>query len=321
MRVVAVVVPHEVSAFDLIEGVQLFAMARLADGSRAYDVRICGDPTIAMASGQQCFPLRAAWPLQAIEQADTVIIPGAGSVFDPDPRLVTAIRAAADRGARVAAVCTGAFVLAAAHLLDGLRATTHWKFCDDLARRYPLVDVDPGVLFVDNDSILTSAGAAAGLDMCLHMIRRDYGSAVAAETARLMVLPPQRDGGQAQFLTQHKPPEDAAALQPVLDWIENNLTRPLTLADIATHAGLSIRTLQRRFQTQLGTTALHWLLTARIHRAQQLLETTDLPIDRVAEESGFGSVATLRLHFTRQVGVAPRTYRRTFGHPPIPATP
>ncbi|WP_245721705.1 GlxA family transcriptional regulator [Nocardia crassostreae] len=270
-----------------------------------------------MASGQQCFTLQTAWPLQAVEQADTVIVPGASSVFDPDPRLIDAVGAAAARGARVASICIGAFVLAATGLLDGLRATTHWLHCDELAQRYPLIEVDPAVLFVDNGTILTSAGAAAGLDMCLHMIRRDYGSAVATECARRIVLPPQRDGGQAQFITQHKPPQDATALQPVLDWLEHNLTRPLTLAEIAANAGSSVRTLQRRFETQLGTTVLQWLLSARIHRAQHLLETTNLPIDRVAEESGFGSAVSLRHHFTSQVGTAPRNYRKTFGDPTL----
>ncbi|GAB4586172.1 GlxA family transcriptional regulator [Nocardia sp. IFM 10818] len=320
MRVVAIAVPDGVNAFDLVGAAQIFAAAALRDGSRGYQVRICGDTTPALASRQQCFTLRPDWPLRTLDQADTVIIPGAASIFDPDRQLVEAIRRAAARDARLASICTGAFALAAAGLLDGLRATTHWRYCDQLAETYPRIDVDPAVLFVDNGAILTSAGAAAGLDMCLHMIRCDYGSNVATETARLIVLPPQRDGGQAQFIVQHKPPQDATALQPVLDWIERNLTRTLTLTDIADHAGLSIRTLQRRFRAQLGTTALQWLLSARIHRAQQLLETTDLPVDRIAEEAGFGSAVTLRHHFVRQVGTAPRDYRRAFGFP-SPGTP
>ncbi|QIS09695.1 GlxA family transcriptional regulator [Nocardia arthritidis] len=316
MRVVAITIPDGVNAFDAVSGGQIFAAARLPDGSPCYDVRFCGEPTDALASGQQCFSLRPKWPFAAVDEADTVIVPAAASIFDPPaPRLADAIERAVGRGARVASICTGAFALGALGLLDGLRATTHWQYCDELARRYPLIEVDPAVLFVDNNTILTSAGASAGMDMCLHMVRCDYGSAVATETARRIVMPPQRAGGQAQFINRHVPPQGATALQPVLTWIEEHLENPLTLADIANHAGLSIRTLQRRFRTQLGTTALQWLLSARIHRAQQLLETTDLPIERIADESGFGSVVTLRHHFTRTVGTAPRNYRRTFGAP------
>ncbi|WP_405162923.1 helix-turn-helix domain-containing protein [Nocardia sp. NBC_01499] len=323
MKMVAIVVPAGVNTFDMAMGGQLFAGVRLPDGSPGYDVRFCGDPTVALASGNECGMLQTTWPLATIEQADTVIVPAAASIFQPatpdvieplDPRLVVAVQRAADRGARVASICTGAFALAAMGLLDGMRATTHWLYCDELARRSPLVQVDPTVLFVDNDSVVTSAGATAGLDMCMHLVRRDYGSAVATDTSRLLVMPLQRDGGQAQFIPQYLTPRDATALQPVLDWIDHNLVNPLTLADIAKHAGLSVRTLQRRFRTQLGTTTLNWLLAARIHRAQYLLETTDLSVDRIAAECGFGSVVNLRHHFTRQVGTPPRNYRRTFSH-------
>ncbi|MFD6160664.1 GlxA family transcriptional regulator [Nocardia sp. NPDC060256] len=323
MRMVAIVVPASVNTFDMAMGGQLFAAVRLPDGSPGYDVRFCGEPTVALASGQPAGMLQTTWPLATIEQADTVIIPAAASIFQPttpdlieplDPRLVTAVLRAADRGARVASICTGAFALGAMGLLDGMRATTHWLYCDELARRHPLIEVDPTVLFVDNDTVVTSAGATAGLDMCMHLVRRDYGSAVASDTARLLVMPLQRDGGQAQFIPQYLPPQNATALQPVLDWIEHNLARPLTLSEIANHAGLSVRTLQRRFRTQLGTTTLNWLLAARVHRAQYLLETTDLSVDRIAAESGFGSVVNLRHHFIRQIGTPPRNYRRAFGN-------
>ncbi|GAA5070879.1 GlxA family transcriptional regulator [Nocardia iowensis] len=315
MRVVAVLVIDSVNAFDLVTGGQVFAAARLPDGAPGYAVRMCGEPAMALASGQDCFTLQTIWPLDAADEADVVIVPGGASVFDPDIRVVETVRRAAARGAVVASICTGAYVLAAAGLLDGLRATTHWLLADDFAGRYPRVEVDPAVLFIDNGNILTSAGMAAGLDLCLHLVRRDYGSAVAADTARFLVVPLQRDGGQAQFIVRPAPPQDATALQPLLTWIEQHLTRPLTLADLAQHSGLSVRTLQRRFETQLGTTPLNWLLNARIRHARQLLETTDLPIDRVAEQSGFGSVASLRHHFAHLVGTAPRNYRKTFGDP------
>ncbi|MGX1777590.1 GlxA family transcriptional regulator [Nocardia brasiliensis] len=315
MRMVAILVPAGVNAFDLVVGGQVFASSMLPDYRPAYDVRMCGDATTALAAGQQLFALGTRWPLETAEQADVVIVPGAESMLSPDPRMSETLRAAAAHGAVVASICTGAFLLADSGLLDGLRATTHWRLADLFAARYPRIDVDPSVLFIDNGQILTSAGSGAGLDLCLHLVRRDYGSAIAGDTARQMVLPLQRDGGQAQFITRPEPAQDATALQPLLDWIEAHITQQLTLADIAEHAGLSVRTVQRRFETQLGTTVLHWILHARIRRAQRLLETTDLPIDRVAEQAGFGSVASLRHHFTQLVGTAPRNYRKAFGDP------
>ncbi|QIS02084.1 helix-turn-helix domain-containing protein [Nocardia brasiliensis] len=315
MRMVAILVPAGVNAFDLVLGAQIFASTWLPDNQPGYDVRMCGESTTACASGQQMFSIGPRWPLETLEQADVVLVPGAESMLESDPRHREALRAAAARGAVVASICTGAFLLADAGLLDGLRATTHWRLADLFAARYPHVEVDPSVLLTDNGQILTSAGSGAGLDLCLHLVRRDYGSAVAADTARQMVLPLQRDGGQAQFITRPDPAQGSPAMQPLLDWIEEHITEQLTLADIAAHAGLSVRTVQRRFESQLGTTVLHWILNARIRRAQRLLETTDLPIDRVAEQSGFGSVASLRHHFTQLVGTAPRNYRKAFGDP------
>lgn len=313
MHVVGILVPDGVDAFDIAAGAQTFASVQLPNGTPGYEIRICGNPTVALANGQPCFDLRPPWPPATLTTADTVLVPGAANLFDPDPQLIELVRAAAAGGARIATICTGAFLLAATGLLDGMRATTHWSRCAELADRYPAVRVDPMVLFVDNDSLLTSAGGAAGLDLCLHLIRRDYGSAVATATARYAVMPPQRDADQAQYIPRQVPPQDADALQPVLEWLEHNLSRPLTLSDIAAHAGLSVRTLQRRFRTQLGTTTQRWLLTARLQRARDLLETTALPMDRVAEAAGFGSVAALRLHFTRHVGAPPRDYRKNHG--------
>ena len=206
---------------------------------------------------------------------------------------------------------SGPSPLAATGLLDGQRATTHWRWAGELARRHPAVTVDPNVLFVDNGQLLTSAGIAAGLDLCLHMVRRDHGAAVAVETARDLVMPLQRDGGQAQFIV-NADPVDAGSLQRTLEWMERNLDQPMTLDDIAGRARMSIRTLNRQFRLQTGTTPHQWLRRTRIRRAQELLETTELPIDRIAEHSGFGSPVTFRVHFTRQTGISPRAYRNAF---------
>ncbi|MBF6329658.1 GlxA family transcriptional regulator [Nocardia transvalensis] len=312
MHVVAAVVPERVEIFDLIVGCQVFAAARTAQGERAYEVRLCGSDTTALAWHQDLFGMRVPWPAEAIETADTVLVPGFQPPFDPDPDLVERIRRAGRSGARVASVCTGAFLLAATGLLDDQRATTHWAACAELARRFSEIKVDPEVLFVDNGSVLSSAGSAAGMDMCLHMVRRDLGAKAAADTARRMVMPLQRDGGQAQFIAHPAEPTDRTALQPVLDWIEHHLDQPVSQTDIARAAGVSVRTLQRHFQEQLGTTALQWLLRARIDRARQLLESTDLSVEQIAEQCGFGSAVTLRHHFGRQLGVAPLAYRKAF---------
>ncbi len=196
--------------------------------------------------------------------------------------VLAALRSAAASGTRIASICVGAFTLAATGLLDGLRATTHWAAAGELARRYPAVAVDANVLFVDNGQILTSAGAAAGLDLCLHMIRNDHGSAVAADAARIAVMPLERDGGQAQFIVREPPTPDGATLEPLLRWMEENAHRELTLADIAAQAMMSARTLNRRFREQTGTTPLHWLHRARLRQAQYLLETTSHSVERIA---------------------------------------
>jgi transcriptional regulator GlxA family with amidase domain len=203
-------------------------------------------------------------------------------------------------------------VLAATGLLDGLRVTTHWAAAARLAERYPALQVDPDVLFVDNGQFLTSAGAAAGLDLCLHIVRRDHGAAVAAQAARLAVMPLERDGGQAQFIV-HEPPASAADLQSLLHWLSQNLQRTLTMEKVARQAAMTPRTLRRRFRQQVGTTLLQWLLAARVRRAQLLLETTSLSVEQVAIEAGFGSAVTLRDRFARSVGTTPTAYRRALG--------
>jgi transcriptional regulator GlxA family with amidase domain len=240
-------------------------------------------------------------------------VPWSHDVEQPLPAdLVDAVRAAHEAGARIASICTGAFVLAAAGLLDGRRATTHWMHAELLARRHPRVHVDPDVLYIDHGDVLTSAGKAAGLDLCLHLVRLDHGSTVANALARRLVVPPHRDGGQAQFIQAPVPSNGDGGLGGLLNWALERLDEPLTVTDLARAARVSERTLARQFRAATGTTPLRWLLTQRVHRAQELLETTDLGVEQVAARTGLGTAATLRRHFHRTVGVPPDAYRRAF---------
>jgi transcriptional regulator GlxA family with amidase domain len=310
MHTVAVLALDRVVPFDLATPVEVFGRTRLPDGRSPYQVRVCA------AAGEVdtgTFVLRAPWGLDALAEADTIMVPGVADATAPVPDAVLdALRRAAADGTRIASICAGAFVLAEAGLLDGLRATTHWLGAAGLARRYPSVRVDPDVLYVDNGAILTSAGAAAGMDLCLHMIRRDHGSAVAADAARFSVMPLERDGGQAQFIVHEPPAPDGATLEPLLRWMEEHLRRDLTLDDIAARAGMSTRSLNRRFREQTGTTPLQWLHRARVHRAQYLLETTAHSVDRIAAQVGFGSPTAFRDRFRRVAGTSPHAYRRAF---------
>lgn len=311
MHTVAVLALDQVIPFDLSTPLEAFGRTRLPDGRPGYQVRVCaGTPEVDAGS----FTLKAPWGLDGLAGADTVIVPGTADPTAPLPPAVReALRAAAADGTRIASICSGTFPLAATGLLDGLRATTHWVAADLLAELYPAIEVDPAVLYVDNGALLTSAGAAAGLDLCLHMIRRDYGSAVAADAARLSVVPLERQGGQAQFIVNDRPPTPrGAALEPLLVWLRENLARDLTLPDIAAHAGTSTRTLIRHFREQTGTTPLQWLHRARIRQAQHLLETTDHPVERIATQVGFAAPTTFRDRFRRTTGVSPQAYRRSF---------
>ncbi|GAA2716819.1 MULTISPECIES: helix-turn-helix domain-containing protein [Streptomyces] len=314
MTVVAVLALDGVVPFELSVPGQVFGTANQAAGRVHYDIRVCApDRSAGTSPGHGAFRLHTPYGLDALEEADTVVVPAHAGFLDPPPgAAVEALRRAAERGARMASVCVGAFTLAATGLLDGHRATTHWKYAGELARRHPRIDVDPAVLFVDHGALITSAGVAAGLDLCLHLVRRDLGADLAAATARRTVMPLQRDGGQAQYIEHPLPPADPSALQPVLRWMEDNLHRPLTLADIAARANASVRTLNRHFRSQTGTTPLQWLLRARIHRARQLLETTTLSVAHIADRTGFGSPTTLRHHFTRHTGTSPQAYRAAF---------
>lgn len=311
MHTVAILALDGVIPFDLSTPIEVFTRARLPDGRPGYQVRVCAErPEVDAGS----FVLRAPWGLEALRDADTIIVPGVADPRAPlSPAVGEALRAAAANGTRIASICTGTFALAATGLLDGLRATTHWLAADHLAAAYPAVDVDPRVLYVDNGQLLTSAGAAAGLDLCLHLIRNDYGSAVAAHAARLSVMPLEREGGQAQFIVHdHTPAPQGSTLEPLLTWLQDNLAHDLTLPDIAAEAGLSTRTLIRRFRDQTGTTPLQWLHRARIRRAQHLLETTQHSVERIAAQVGFGSATAFRDRFKRTTGISPNAYRRTF---------
>ncbi|WP_367128088.1 GlxA family transcriptional regulator [Saccharothrix sp. HUAS TT1] len=318
MHTVAVLALDRVVPFDLSTPIEVFTRTRLPDGRPAYRVLVCGARATVDAGA---FTLQPPWGLDALARADTVVLPGCADVTAPVPDdVLDALRRAAARGARLASICTGAFVLAATGLLDGLRATTHWAGAAALAARHPEVDVDPDVLYVDNGQLLTSAGAAAGLDLCLHLIRRDHGSAVAADAARLSVMPLEREGGQAQFIVQEQPPTPrGSTLEPLLRWVEDNCAHDLSLGDIAAHAGMSTRTLNRRFREQTGTTPVRWLHRTRVRRAQHLLEATDHPVDRIAARVGFGSPTAFRDRFKRVVGTSPHAYRSAFRAQSTPA--
>ncbi|MGZ2746475.1 GlxA family transcriptional regulator [Burkholderia stagnalis] len=317
MHTLAVLALPDVVPFDLGVACDTFARVRVPDAAGAYRVRVCSEqPRVA----GDLFELRPAFRLDGLDDADTIVVPGTSTPLAPaSRRVLAALRAAAGRGCRIASICTGAFVLAEAGLLDGLRATTHWLAAAELARRYPCVSVDPNVLFVDNGQVLTSAGAAAGIDLCLHMIQADYGAAVAADAARCAVTPRMREGGQAQFIapewrTGAPPggPAGADGLHDLMDWLHANLHHPLTLDAIARQASMSVRTLTRRFHAQTGTSPLQWLQTARVRHAQQLLEITERSIEHVATEAGFGSVTAFRERFARIVGTSPQRYRQAF---------
>ncbi|MGW0611595.1 GlxA family transcriptional regulator [Streptomyces sp. NPDC002788] len=251
---------------------------------------------------------------EALATADTVVIaPVAPAHLSDDvPDKVLAALALIRPGTRIVSICTGAFVLAAAGLLDGRRATTHWRVADRFRRRFPHVDLDPDVLFVDDHPILTSAGAASGVDICLHLVRKDHGSRLANTVARRCVVPPFRDGGQAQYIEQPVPEQGAASTAATRSWALERLGEPLTLADLAGHARMSLRTFARRFHDEVGLSPGRWLIQQRVARARHLLESSDLTVDQIAGRVGFATGASLRQHLNAAIGVTPQAYRRTF---------
>jgi transcriptional regulator GlxA family with amidase domain len=317
MREVAVLALDGFVPFDLGIPCQIFGNAIARKGRSAYRVRVCAErPEVPSSS----FLLRTPWRLDQLSAAHTVVIPGIADFSGPVSKpVLAALRTAWENGARIASICSGAFVLAAAGLLEGRRATTHWICAAELAKRFPGIDVDPDVLFVDEGRIITSAGVAAGVDMCLHLVRRDYGQAVAANVARLSVVPLDRSGGQSQFI-RREPPQSRASLAPLLEWMLRNLKAPLDVDALAARARMSPRTFARRFRQQTGTTPLQWLLTARVRRAQELLETSAASIDEVARAAGFESPVTFRTRFLRASGLSPSVYRSRFNGA-APASP
>ncbi|MGY3515699.1 helix-turn-helix domain-containing protein [Micromonospora sp. PTRAS2] len=281
-----------------------------------YDLRLCA-VSQSPAAEARGFSVRANHGLDDLVEADTVIVPSVpdavisrGEPLADD--FIDALRRAADAGARMVSLCTGAFALAEAGLLDGRRATAHWSQTADLAKRYPKVNVDDSVLYVDEGNVLTSAGMTAGLDLCLHLVHRDLGVRVANQVARRMVVSAHRIGGQAQVVGLSVAVTDDDSLGVVMDWAAANLDQPLTVGDLAQQAGMSTRAFFRRFQAATGMTPLKWLLDQRLSHAQTLLETTELSIERISERSGMGTAANLRRHFTIRAGVTPTNYRNAF---------
>ncbi|MET0135645.1 MAG: helix-turn-helix domain-containing protein [Kibdelosporangium sp.] len=299
--------------FELGVATELFGLRRPELGRPWYDFTLCAAaPRVRMHLGM--FTLSEVAGLAAADAADTLIVPNRPDPSDvAAPEVLETIRRAAARGARLVSFCTGAFTLADAGVLDGRRATTHWRWADDFVRRYPRVHLEPDVLFVDDDNVLTAAGSAAALDLGLHLIRADHGAEVANAVSRRLVFTGHRDGGQRQFVERPVPEVADTSLAPVLAWAQERLDQPLTVADLAARAAASPATLHRRFRTELGTTPLAWLTTERITLACRLIERGELRLDKVAGASGFGTAANLRAQLRRHTGLTPSAYRRRFG--------
>jgi transcriptional regulator GlxA family with amidase domain len=318
---VAVLAVDGVVGFDLAIPCQVFGSTRLPDGGMPYEILVCGTGPVVSTSASGCsyYKIQPPYGLDAAADADTIVVPGLAVPRRVPDEVLELLRVSAGRGARTVSICTGAFALAQAGLLDGRRATTHWAAAAELGRRHPDVRVDASSLFVADGRVFTSAGVAAGLDLCLHLVRLDHGAAVAARTARAVVMAPSREGGQAQFI-DHLPAGTDGSLAPTLAWLAAHAAETLTVTDIARHARVSVRTLTRRFREQTGATPLGWLQDQRLHLARRLLETTALPMGAVASRSGHGSVTALRAHFQRELRTSPDRYRRSFGGVPGDAT-
>lgn len=312
LRIVASVLVDEVAPFEFGVICEVFGIDRTEDGVPHFDYRVCGEhpgrplpTTVGVSLTPEC-------GLDGIRDADLVAIPACRIRDEYPPAVLDALRAASARGATLLSVCSGAFLLAATGLLDGRPCTTHWRHVDELARRFPDLRIDPDVLFVDDGDIITSAGTASGIDACLHLVRRELGTQVATAIARRMVVPPQRDGGQRQYVEQPVPECSGHSMEPVLTWMLGNLTDDNSVADLARMASMSERTFARRFVAETGTTPVRWLSLQRVQHARRLLEQTQMSVDEVSRECGFGTPALLRHHFQRTVGVTPTDYRRTF---------
>jgi transcriptional regulator GlxA family with amidase domain len=312
---VAVVLNEHLAMFEFGVVCEVFGLDRRDDGLPLFDFRVCGaEPGKPLAATTPGLTVTPQYGLEELLDADLVAVP-AGPIGMPglDPAVVQAVRDGAAAGATVLTVCSGAFLAGAAGLLDGRTCTTHWRHADRLAEMYPAATVDPDVLFVDEGNLITSAGTAAGIDACLHLVRRELGSAAANKIARRMVVPPQRDGGQRQFIKRPVAGCRGDSLGATLQWMSEHLDLPHTVEDLAARSAMSTRTFARRFVAETGTTPIRWLTTQRVLLAEQLLEDTPLDLEAVAGRCGFGSGALLRHHFQRQVGIAPTEYRRRFG--------
>lgn len=311
--VVAAIAMPPVSTFELAVCCEVFAIHRPQVLEKGYEFMVCAVDDEAMPANGG-ITISTPFRLDDVRRADTVIVSAYKDVdLVPSPAVIEVLQDAYERGARILSVCSGAFALAHAGLLDGRRATTHWMYTDKLQAMFPEIDVDPDVLYVADDNVMTSAGTAAGIDLCLHLVRMDHGAQVANYFARRMVMPPHRDGGQAQYVQAPVPAcegDDPIAL--VSDWMVANLHEDLSVEDLARRAMMSPRTFARRFRAATGTTPHQWLLRQRVLHAQHLLEATDEPVERIASRCGFGSAAVLRQHFNRIVGTSPLAYRRTF---------
>lgn len=313
---VAAVVLDGVNPFELGVVCEVFGTDRSDDGLPVYDFAVASaeGPTLTSRSG---FSLHVEHGLERLESADLIAVP-AGACYETrefPPELLEALRRGVERGARVLSVCSGVFVLAAAGLLDGRRSAVHWKHVDELNRTYPRLTVEPDVLYVDEGPVVTSAGTAAGIDACLHIVRQEQGPEIANKIARRMVVPPHRDGGQAQYIERPLPRSKCDTVGEVLVWMEGHLDEDVTVEQLAERARMSPRTFARRFQQETGTTPYRWILRQRVLLAQRLLEATDETVDAIAGRTGFGTAAALRHQFLRAVGTTPNAYRRTFQGP------
>ncbi|MFH8794529.1 GlxA family transcriptional regulator [Streptomyces sp. NPDC017941] len=313
---VAAVALDGVHPFELGVVSEVFGLDRSDEGLPVYDFAVASaeGPVLSTHAG---YAIITGHGLERLEEADLITIPAGDSYVTRDfpPELLDALRRAADRGTRVLSVCTGVFVLGAAGLLDGRRCAVHWRHAEELTRRFPRAVVEPDVLYVDEDPVITSAGTAAGIDACLHLVRRENGAEVANAIARRMIVPPHRDGGQAQYIERPLPRTRCDTVGEVLAWMERHLDQEVTVDRLAARAHMSPRTFARRFQQETGTTPYRWLLRQRLLRAQELLETTDETVDTIAYRSGFGNAAALRHQFVRALGTTPNNYRRTFRGP------
>jgi transcriptional regulator GlxA family with amidase domain len=316
LRKIAIVIDHWFGAFEFGIACEVFGIDRSAQGLPSFDFVVCS-PDARPVRTRQGFSVLAEHRLDAAADVDLVIVPAVGAPADRCKGVAATdlgplLREAVSRGARVASLCSGAFTLARAGLLSGRRATTHWFHEAEFRAEFPDVELVPDVLYVEDGPVITSAGSAAAADMCLHLVRRAYGPEAANGIARRMVVPPHRDGGQAQYVTTPMPCRPADSLSPVLDWAIERLDQELTVSRLAGRAAMSERTFARRFRDETGTTPHHWVIAQRVALAERLLETGDYGIEQVAERSGFGSATMLRHHFTRLRGTTPTAYRRSF---------